>query len=489
MATSSKASKSLAAPLSGGLSDHLSLQELLQQEADNENAIIPTWFQVSLNGIAIVDSDNWNITLNENQKIKPNTAVKHQLKVTIYPQAYGLGAGDSVTWNLGRIEGLSLDSEFWEELVLSGGVHVGDAMLCYTENSDVILYTEFTEEINLYSNITITYWYDCGFVSVDEPTSIVFDLPGYEEPIPAVLVPENETTTEPEETTAEESSPQETTEAETTAEESSPQETTEAETTAKESSPQETTEAETTAKESSPQETTEAETTVEESSPQETTAKETPPETHNPTKDYGSGGDSSSNRGTTTLAKETTTNPETIPESPTEIETATDPQPVESQTQEQNSQNEQSAGNAGESDKVLDINISFGAEVAASHGMQSRVLPDEILTYRMVLRNDSKEEIKDVRIRDYLPEHTSFVSAEDDGIYGVVDGRQYITWMLESILPGEERELTFQVKVFLCTPPDFSVRNQVYWQADDSRSINNQERPENQVDFPMITIG
>jgi uncharacterized repeat protein (TIGR01451 family) len=479
LATPSRASKSLVTPLSAGHPGRLSLQELLEQEADNENAIIPTWFQVSLNGIAIVDSDNWNITLKENQKIKPNTAVKHQLKVTIYPQAYGLGDGDSVTWNLGRIEGLSLDSEFWEELVLSGGVHVGDVMLCYTENSDVILYTEFKEEVNMYSSIMITYWYDCGFVSVNEPTSIIFDLPGYEEPISAVLLPENETTTEPEETTAEESSPPETTEAETTTEESSPQETTEAETTTEESSPQETTEAETTAEESSPQETTE----------EETTTEEAPPETHNPTKDYGSGGDSGSDREKTTLAKETTTSPETIPESSAETETATDPQSEESQAQEQNSQNEQSAGNARESDEALDINISFGAEVAASHGMQSRVLPNEILTYRMVLRNDSEEEIKDVRIRDYLPEHTSFVSVEDEGTYGVVDGRQYITWMLESILPGEERELAFQVKVFLCTPPDFTIRNQVYWQADDSRSVNNQERPKNQVDFPMITIG
>jgi len=492
LATPSRASRMLAAPLSTGLPGQPSLQELLEQEADNENAIIPTWFQVSLNGAAIVDSDNWNITLKKNQKIKPNAAVKHQLKVTIYPQAYGLGDGDSVTWNLGRIEGLSLDSEFWEELVLSGGVHVGDVMLCYTEDGNVILYTEFKEEVKMYSSITITYWYDSGFVPVSEPTTIIFDLPGYEEPIPAVLVPENETT-ESEETTAEETSPQETTEEETTAEESSPQETTEEETTAEESSPQETTEEETTAEESSPQETTEEETTAEESSPQETTeeettAEETTPETHNPTKDYDSGGNSGSDREKTTLAKETTS-PETIPESSTEIEKATDPQSEESQAQEQYSHNQQSAGNTGGSDEVLDINISFGAEVAASHGIQSRVQPNEILTYKMVLHNDSKEEIKDVRIRDYLPEHTSFVSVEDDGIYGVVGGQQYITWMLERILPGEEKELTFQVKVFLCTPPDFSVRNQVYWQADDSRSVNNQERPENQVDFPMVTVG
>jgi len=446
LATPSITSRTLAEPLSAGLPGHPSLQELLEQEADNENAIIPTWFQVSLNGVAIVDSDNWNITLKNNQKIKPNTVVKHQLKVTIYPQAYGLGDGDSVTWNLGRIEGLSLDHEFWEELVLSGGVHVGDVMLCYTEDGNVILYTEFKEEVNMYSSITITYWYDSGFVTVNEPTSIIFDLPGYEEPIPAVLIPEYGTTGS-EGTTSEESSPQETTEEETTAEESSPQETTE----------------------------------------EETTAEETTPETHNPTKDYGSGGNSGSDREKTTLAKVTTI-PETIPESSTEIETETDPQSEESQAQEQNSQNEQSAGDTGGSDEVLDINISFGAEVAASHGMQSRVLPNEILTYRIVLCNDSEEELKDVRIRDYLPEHTSFVSVEDQGIYGVVDGRQYITWMLESILPGEERELTFQVKVFLCTPPDFPVRNQVYWQADDSRSVNNQERPENQVDVPMVTI-
>jgi len=105
-----------------------------------------------------------------------------------------------------------------------------------------------------------------------------------------------------------------------------------------------------------------------------------------------------------------------------------------------------------------------------------------------MLHNDSEEEIKDVRIRYYLPERTSFVSGGDEGIYGVADGQQYITWMLKSILPGEEKELNVQVKVFLCIPPDFPVMSQVYWQADDRRSVNSQERPENQVDFPMVTI-
>ncbi|HBG13404.1 MAG TPA: hypothetical protein DDX68_20230, partial [Clostridium sp.] len=442
-ATPSQAEESLPSQLSAGLSDRKSLQELLEQETDNEDAIIPTWFQVSLNGIAIADSDHWNVTLKENQKIKSNTAVKHQLKVTIYPQAYGLGAGDSVSWNLGRIEGLSLDREFREELVLSGGVHVGDAMLSYTEDSNVILYTEFEEAVKRYSSITITYWYECGFILVDEPTCIEFDLPGYDETIPAVLLPEKETTAEADEPTVEESRPQETTEAESSTEESSKQEPTEAEPATEESSSQATTEAESATEESSQQVTTEA---------------------INPSKDYDSGGNSSSYREKTILAKETTAIPVTIPESMTETETAIDPQLKEleeSQAQEQDLQNDQAAGEAGESNEVLDINISFGAEVAASHGTQSRILPNEILTYRMVLHNDSEEEIKDVRIRDYFPERTSFVSVGEEGIYGVVDGQQYITWILKSLLPGEEKELIFQVKVFLCTPPDFTVRNQV----------------------------
>jgi len=498
-ATPSLAEESLPSLLTAGYSDRKSLQELLEQETDNEKAIIPTWFQVSLNGIAIADSDHWNITLKENQKIKSSTAVKHQLKVTIYPQAYGLGDGDSVTWNLGRIEGLSLDSEYWEELVLSGGIHVGDVMLCYTENSNVILYTEFNEAVNRYSSITITYWYDCSFISVDEPTWIVFDLPGYDEPVPAVLLPENETTMETEETketTTEESSPQETTEAEATTEESSPQETTEAEATTEESSPQETTEAEETTEESSPQETTEAEATTEESNPQETTETEltteesSPQETLNPSKAYDSGGNSSSYIEKNILIKETAAIPETVPESLAATETsATGPQPEDSKTQEQNSRHTESAEAADETAWVLDINLPIGTEVATGHGIQSQALPNEILTYKMVFRNDGIDEIKDIRIRDYLPERTSFVSAGGEGVYGVADGQQYITWMLESILPGEEKELIFQVKVFLCTPPDFLVRNQVYWQADDSRSVNNLESPENQLDFPIVTIG
>lgn len=434
-ATSSEAlatSSETSAASSARRTSRLGLTELLEQSADNEDAIIPTWYQVALNGEAIADSDNWNVTLRESQRIQNDTVVRYQLRVTIYPQSYQLGEGDSVTWNLGRIEGLSLDGEFWEELVLSGGVYVGDAMLSYTQDGEVYLYTEFKEAINNYSNITITYWYDCGFVAVNEPTGIVFDLPGYNEPVTAILLPAGGEPTTEEPTTA-------------------------------------------------------ALTTEEPTTAAPTTAASN--------KGKGSGGDS--DREQSTLARETTKSAETVPESTAEKETETELQLEEPRVQEQSpgdSQDGESEGDAGESDaaeseEVLDINISFGAEVTASHGMQSQVLPNEVLTYRMVLNNDSEEEIKDVRIRDYLPEHTSFVSAGEDGIYGVADGRQYITWMLESLLPGEEVELTFQVRVFPCTPPDYPVRNHVYWQADDSRSVNNQERPENQIDFPMITIG
>lgn len=450
--------------------NQFNLKELLEQEADNDDAIIPTWFQVSLNGIPIVDSDNWSVTLKENKKIKPNAALKHQLKVTIYPQYYNLGEGDSVTWNLGQIEGLSLDSELWEELILSGGIHAGNVMLCYTDNSDVILYTEFTEAVNRYSSISITYWYDCGFISVSEPTDIIFNLPGYEEPVLAVLLPGDEDPATEEEATAEESSPQETPEDETVAEESSPQETTEEETAAEESSPQEATE-------------------------EETATEEPPQETQNSTKVYGSGRGSGSDRETTALVKETTIVPEMSPENSTEIEiaiateTAVDPHVEESQSMGQNVKNMQPAEDPEESDDILDINISFGAEVSASHEMQFLVLPEEILTYKISISNHSEEPIKNVRIRDYLPERTSFVLAENDGVYGIADGQQYITWRLESILPGEERQLIFQVKVFRCTPPYFSVKSQVYWQADDSRSTHSLERPSNQIDFPMVTIG
>ena len=150
---------------------------------------------------------------------------------------------------------------------------------------------------------------------------------------------------------------------------------------------------------------------------------------------------------------------------------------------------EQPADSGRETDEVPDINISLGAEVASSHGKQSRIFPNEVLTYKIALCNDSEKDIRNVRIRDYLPEHTSFISAGNDGIYGVVDGQQHITWLLDSLLPGEKKELTFQVKVFLCTPSGFLVRNDVYWQVNDKRSVNNQEKPENQVDFPVITIG
>ena len=457
MATPSAALESLASSSDSNRLNQPSLPELLEQTADNEEVIDVNWFQVALNGKAIVDSDDWSVTIRPDRQIKQDAVVKHQIRVTLYPEEYAFEAGDSVTWNLGKIQGLSLDGEFYEQLLLDGGrVNAGDVYLYYTTDGDVILTTIFNEKINRYDWITITYWYDCGFIPVEEPTGIVFDLPGYEEPVPAILIPEN--------WTGEPTTKEPTTEAPTT-------------------------------EEPTTEEPTSEEPTTEEPTTEEPTTEEptTEPTTAAPTR--GSGGSSSSDREDVTT-KAATTAAETVPESQTETipETETETESAEQPTGDQSPQDEQTENDTEEaddteSDEVVDINISFGAEVAASHGMQSQVLPNEILTYRMVLRNDSEEEIRDVRIRDYLPEHTSFIMAGDEGVYGVVDGRQYITWVLESIPPGEELELTFQVKVFPCTAPNYQIRNQVYWQGDDDRSINHQARPENEVDFPQITIG
>ncbi|MEB3011887.1 Ig-like domain-containing protein, partial [Parvimonas sp. D2] len=64
------------------------------------------------------------------------------------------------------------------------------------------------------------------------------------------------------------------------------------------------------------------------------------------------------------------------------------------------------------------------------------------LLYKITYKNTTGKEQK-VTITDKIPEHTTFVSADNDGVYK--DGT--ITWTKEKVADGETFEVTFKVKV------------------------------------------
>jgi uncharacterized repeat protein (TIGR01451 family) len=133
-------------------------------------------------------------------------------------------------------------------------------------------------------------------------------------------------------------------------------------------------------------------------------------------------------------------------------------------------------GGEGQGDGDLDQGpdaVSISAKASADAGFA--IGAGEVLSYEITVRNDGAEAIEDLRVRDYLPSHTSFVGA--DGSYGVIGGEQHVTWNIPSLAPGEERVLTLNVRVFTCIPEGFAVTNSVRWQVSDRTPTNDPRDP------------
>lgn len=409
------------------------LAELLEQTSDMDESVVPTRLEVILDGKRVIDSDNWGITWQSGQVIAADAQIRHRIQADFYPRNGGIEVGDSVTWNLGRIEGLNLEPEYWEPLEI-GNKYVADIWLYYTQGGEIFLHTKFCEDINRMGDFNVTYWYDSGFSPVKKRTELEMDLPGLSEPGYVILLPKHGDDDEP----------------------------------------------------TLPEETQTPET--EETTTEETTAA-------------GTTGGHSGNDSNSSSGRDKVRDP--VPETSATIETesslsATAP---EKEQQPQTEQKEPSAEQAGadqaeSTDETKEtesatqaVAITLTEETVSGLGTQGQALSNEVITYRMTIENNSKEAMKDVRIRSYLADRTSFVSAGGVGVYGVMNGKQHITWHMEHIAPGGKQELIFEVKVFACIPVNYSIDNRVFWQADDKRSVNNPEDLLNEIVFPEITIG
>lgn len=68
---------------------------------------------------------------------------------------------------------------------------------------------------------------------------------------------------------------------------------------------------------------------------------------------------------------------------------------------------------------------------------------DEI-TYNITVTNTSKEDKKNVMIRDMVPELTEYVSG---GTLKTISGKSYVTFLVDTLKAGESKTESFKVKV------------------------------------------
>ena len=80
-------------------------------------------------------------------------------------------------------------------------------------------------------------------------------------------------------------------------------------------------------------------------------------------------------------------------------------------------------------------------------------LPGDMLTYTIAVANSGTAAAQGVWVKDYVPQNTSFISCDEDGVYGVTaSGKELVNWFIPLLAAGEEQVFTLTVKVDECVP-------------------------------------
>lgn len=465
-ATPSAASRQLLSP-DGDLASPSDMLEQVQS-GGTPGAIEAEWFRVLIDGETARDSDRPHIALKDGREIPPDGEAEYRMKAIFDVADASMEAGDYVEWNFGIYPGLALPEESWEDVVIEGTL-VGEAYLRYEADGTLCLGTVFAEGINRFSAFYITYTYKSGFLPVYERTPLELHFPGRDEVTKIILLPVSRP--EPDEPDI--------TDGESETEETSTRADGEEETTVTE--------------------TTAEETTAEETTPQETTAE--PSESERPSGGGSSGGSGGSSTGTQTAAEsaiasvvETETQPKAeIPVEPTLPEPSQQPEaePKEKPGQEAASaakeKERQEADDNREAPTQVEINVAWS--VGAAQAVAETVKNGDRITCTIELKNNGDTAVKDVRLRDYLPKHTSFLSASDEGVWGIQDGQERVTWKIDRIEPGESLVLEINLQVYSCTPAGYRLEQTLYWQDEDQESVNSVKDPGSSLTALPITVG
>lgn len=454
-ATPSVASRQLL-PGKGELASPGDMLEQVQS-GGTPGAIKTEWFYILIDGEMARDSDEPHITLKDGREIPPDGDAEYRMKVLIDSAGGGMENGDYVEWNFGTYPGLALPEESWEDIVIEGAL-VGEAYLRYEADGTLCVGTVFAEGVSRFSEFYITYTYKSGFLPVYEKTPLEFRFPGRDRVTEVILLPVSRP--EPDEP-----------------------DTTDGESSTGETSTQAGAEEETSTTETTPEETTRQETTSE------------PTQSGRPSGGGSSGGGDSS----TGIRAVTESASEPVAESVAEMfEEPTEPRPSQQQNAEAKGQAEPKAASAAEEkERQADGNREAPAQMeidaAWSAGMErdgtETIKNGDRITCTIEVKNNSDTVVRDIRLRNYLPKHTSFLSASGGGVWGIRDGQERITWKIDLIEPGERLVLEVNLQVYSCTPSGYRLEQILYWQQEDRESVNAEKDPGKILEMPEITVG
>ncbi len=123
-------------------------------------------------------------------------------------------------------------------------------------------------------------------------------------------------------------------------------------------------------------------------------------------------------------------------------------------------------------EKSLDLGFLQGSEdkkpgenTTLVPGQKTEILPGKDIPYTLIIKNTGDKPLKGVWLRTYVPDYASFVSVKLPGKYGVINGKEHITWFVEDLPPGASFTLDYVVAADYCLPVTSIKTKEVYYQV------------------------
>jgi pilin isopeptide linkage protein/uncharacterized repeat protein (TIGR01451 family) len=136
---------------------------------------------------------------------------------------------------------------------------------------------------------------------------------------------------------------------------------------------------------------------------------------------------------------------------------------------------------------IDNVPVSSYTAVKSSDSEDKDVSSGDKITYYITLTNTGNTVLTGLWIRDYIPEYTHFISTDSLGELGAINGKQHVTWFVESMKPGEVIVLSMVVQIDDCLPDGCIIQNTAYTELTDNpkkppkNSPNNPGTPTNNV--------
>lgn len=99
------------------------------------------------------------------------------------------------------------------------------------------------------------------------------------------------------------------------------------------------------------------------------------------------------------------------------------------------------------------------------------------ITYYITITNTGNTNLVGLWARDFIPDYTHYISADHDGERGVIDGRQQVSWFIDSLKPGSSITLSMVVAINDCVPNGAEIKNTAFTEL-----TKNAKRP--RVNYP-----